>query len=887
MPPSSDAFVGRGEELDFLHQRALEALDGAERFVVILGDQGIGKSRLIDEFFSRHGAMLRAVRIRCSPTVRDVTDVLNSLCEALADLLRKENPETLEAGRALTYARNLIRTARRSAPLAIAVEDLHFVTAAAVDALEQLAGVANLLIVSGTPDDAQVEVREALARLSLRSTYEVRLAPLPAEAMRRMIRHFQTGRGALPRQVVTQIIELADGNPSFASDLARTSAQGSGAKLCVPASVSLRARRMLDSLDVSAQQVLLVAAALGVEFDAVFLSRVADRPRADVLEVMQRALLIGLVREVRAKRFAFSHPLLREALQSKTSPSFAARYHQRAAQALERRAKSAEEFEAVAEQWRGAARSNDATLWEERAGERALRDGEFLRAAAAFRRGLSGCEDRAVCRRLRFQRAEALRRGGLEEEALLALDEYLDASDGDDAETVGKALLHKMLLLRSAGQFEASEALAQTILAFDLPEGSPVKAIALVQLAGQRFTSGRHDEARDLLERVESEYRLEDPEALGQFYHQRALLSYGKGFLDEAIDDFRKGVAHMEHSHNGPLYVQHLCNFGNVALLQARNALALEMLERACEVARTVASETKIHFALSSYARALMRVGRNAEAHAALSELGKSDADLSELNALSSAVAMIELGSMLRDPALLERALDSDALELAFQSGERQRILTLATAFASYHWHAGNEEVARELLQRALASTERVSWHYTFAVLVAQFGEMQDVPRARRMLEPPLVVGPPHVIAPFVDLFDAFVARRRGRATQAGSFGRKAAEGFAAIGWPYFEAQAREVAGDHGEALRIYDRIGDVRDAERLRSALRPPRRLGRHAVALTAREREVALLALEGLSSPDIAKRLGIGTRTVEHHLQVLYGKFGIRSRWQLPHEL
>jgi DNA-binding NarL/FixJ family response regulator len=52
----------------------------------------------------------------------------------------------------------------------------------------------------------------------------------------------------------------------------------------------------------------------------------------------------------------------------------------------------------------------------------------------------------------------------------------------------------------------------------------------------------------------------------------------------------------------------------------------------------------------------------------------------------------------------------------------------------------------------------------------------------------------------------------------------------------------------------------------------------------LTPREREVAALAAAGLSNRAIAERLVLSRRTVENHLQHVYGKLGATSRVELP---
>ena len=53
--------------------------------------------------------------------------------------------------------------------------------------------------------------------------------------------------------------------------------------------------------------------------------------------------------------------------------------------------------------------------------------------------------------------------------------------------------------------------------------------------------------------------------------------------------------------------------------------------------------------------------------------------------------------------------------------------------------------------------------------------------------------------------------------------------------------------------------------------------------VALTKREREVAVLAAKGITSRDIADRLFVSVRTVDNHLGRVYDKMGISNRAEL----
>jgi DNA-binding CsgD family transcriptional regulator len=108
--------------------------------------------------------------------------------------------------------------------------------------------------------------------------------------------------------------------------------------------------------------------------------------------------------------------------------------------------------------------------------------------------------------------------------------------------------------------------------------------------------------------------------------------------------------------------------------------------------------------------------------------------------------------------------------------------------------------------------------------------------------------------------------RRENRRVDAREQLRTAYEAFASMGAEAFAERARRELLATGETVR--KRTVESRDE-------------------LTAQERQIARLALDGLSNPEIGTRLFISPRTVQYHLRKVFIKLGINSRNQLDRVL
>ena len=420
--------IGRDDEMAMLMRRWERARQGDGQLVMIVGEPGLGKSRLIEEFHGRLADTPHTwVEWSCSqllqntplhpiaewgrqrfggaevPAERRIAELESSLAQVkldpaenlplLAPLLDipllKETVPALAAEelrrRQLAALTNWVMAGARTQPLVLALEDLHWADPTTLDVLRGIAergALAPLYIVATT----RPEFRPPWGMRSHHGT--ISLAPLDRGQVQEMVAEL-SARHALPRDVVEDVAARTGGVPLFVEEVTRLLldlGEGGGGIQAIPPTLQQSLMARLDRLG-AAREVAQIGSVIGRGFSYGLIRDVAgteDAALQTALEKLAEAdivLVQGLPPE---SDYRFKHALIQDAAYENLLKSRRQVLHRRVAEILRDRfaATAAAEPEALAYHFTQAAMTDAAIEWWGKAGDQALRRSAFQEAIA-------------------------------------------------------------------------------------------------------------------------------------------------------------------------------------------------------------------------------------------------------------------------------------------------------------------------------------------------------------------------------------------------------------------------------------------------------------------------------------------------------------------------
>jgi class 3 adenylate cyclase len=366
IPPITRRFdapmVGRTAELARLRaafERA--ARQGTAYRFTVLGDAGIGKSRLATEFAEALGSDARVLTGHCLAYGDGITfwPLREILLQAtgpqgldrLAELVVGEDDgdwiagqvamaigPTQQPGRAnelFPAVRRLFEALASPRPLVLTLEDLHWAEPTFLDLIEYVAdwGRASVFLLCLARPEL-IEERPTWGAGG-RNADTLVLEPLPSTETKELIAGRLVGT-VLPPDTLTRIVEIAQGNPLFVEQM--VAAFQDDGTVSLPASVHALLAARLDRLGPAERDLLRCAAVVGMDFSADgLLALVPEQARPFVgkhLRTLERRQLIRPARSV-DEGFRFCHALIQLAAYRSMTREDRARLHQRFAEWLE------------------------------------------------------------------------------------------------------------------------------------------------------------------------------------------------------------------------------------------------------------------------------------------------------------------------------------------------------------------------------------------------------------------------------------------------------------------------------------------------------------------------------------------------------------------------
>jgi len=360
-PLLSPILVGRDDLLDQADRRVAAAAEGRGQFLLLAGEAGIGKSRLIASIERKaRAAGFRTAAGHVAPQDRDVP------AASVLDLARTmaRSPAFAETGAALLVLADATASAshpRRRAlvlqvvdlisasadgPAMLWFDDLHWADELSLEILTELARATRdrpLLMVGAYRTDEVAPgsmLRQWRSRLlSQRMAEEARLSPLTLEQTAQMTSVILATGLPTPRDVVAAIYERSDGVPLHIEELlgALSEAERTNSRAirdaAVPETLEDAILQRLGRLSPDAQAVARSGAVIGRCFVPEVLAGIMDVP-PDSLADQLRELVENGVLDLPGERglYDFRHQLLRDALYRTVSSSDLRRFHARAAE---------------------------------------------------------------------------------------------------------------------------------------------------------------------------------------------------------------------------------------------------------------------------------------------------------------------------------------------------------------------------------------------------------------------------------------------------------------------------------------------------------------------------------------------------------------------------
>ncbi len=847
------------ERDDYLEtiQRLYHLVSSAEGHTVfVMGEAGIGKTALINTFLKQvdneSHIYIGACESLFTPTpLGPLYDIARNLSPDFWELLRTE------ADRASIFTTLIQELEKSVLPVVLVFEDVHWADEATLDLIKfltrRIIRFKCLFLLSFREDEVgrHHPLRLVMGELPHQAVTRLHIQPLSKTAVHRLAE--KAGFAG------EEVYRLTQGNPFFVNEILASYSQG------IPENIKDSVLSVFNRLDPAVKTFWELIAIIPNRIENWLLKKVAPGD----MQILETCFQKGILKA--DDRFVFfKHELFRLAIEGSLSPHRRIMLNKQLLDILLERRNPHIELARLVHHAKNACENETVAKLALEAAPKAASLGAHIEAADFYMTAITYANDLTSEDEARLYEAHAYE-CYLTNQILEAINSQKKAlelwREKQHKLKEGNALRFLSRLWWFQGNRKQSETFALEAIAV-LENESPTRerAWAYSNLAQLKMLSDNLEQAIDWSGKaIDLAHKLEDQEILCH-----ALNNMGAICLTRP-DLYQKGETDLNQSLSIALdqkYQEHVAraytNLGSVYVLTKNYQKAWVTLKDGIAYCEERDLDSWTYYMLSWKARSYLEQGYWEEATTIARDLLKNPRHPS----------IVRIGALVVLGKLFLRKGESGALDLLKEAAtlasptlEAQRIVPVAVALLEYQWIYSNTDEPNEVIELAcrLIRQQNNPWYVSELLCWMH--------RATGNLET------------IDEIVDPYQSEMQGN-------WQKAARQWQELGCPYEQAIALSVGTEHNQkqALTILNELGGSATSEMLKQKMRVsgvkniprgPRPSTRENPAqLTTRQIDVLQLLQKGLHNQEIADKLFISPKTVDHHISAILSKLEVDSR-------